>query len=64
MTAQTETELRSELEARLARARAEGLVDVKVTIDANDDMLMTHQLLVLNNILRMREDGVRPAYSF
>lgn len=63
MTANLENSLRDELDARLTRAREEGIVDVKATFGLDADLLVPHQLVVLNNILRMREEGVAPTFS-
>lgn len=56
-------DIRKELEGRLERTRQEGLVDCKTTIDVSNNT-STHDLhLVLNNVLRIRETGLKPTFS-
>jgi hypothetical protein len=51
--------LKKELEERLARARAEGLVHVGCTVNVNMHSTTRELLVVLNNVLRLRENEDR-----
>jgi hypothetical protein len=55
--------LKDELQARLSRARKAGLVDCRVGVDVTNRSNTPDLLLVLNNVLRIRETGVRPTLS-
>lgn len=61
MTLQFTTEAhysaREELKNRLERAQQEGLVDCKAEIDVHNHSSTRDLLSVLNNLLRLREEG-------
>lgn len=56
-------DIRQELEGRLERARQQGLVDCKSAVDVSNDTSTNDLLLVLNNVLRIRETGLKPTFS-
>lgn len=58
-----EMTLQRELEARLGRARSSGLVDCKTHMELGGHSNMPDALLVLNNVLRLRDSKLKPAYS-
>ena len=55
--------VKSELEHRLTVAREQGLVDCKAEIDVNNHSSTRDLVLVLNNLLRIREEGAKPTIS-
>lgn len=55
--------LREELDKRLGRARAEGLVHLGGMIDVGNTTTTGDLLQVLNNILRIRETRPEPTFS-
>lgn len=50
--------VREELESRLKVARDQGLVDAKAEIDVSNHSSTRDLLIVLNNLLKIRERGV------
>lgn len=60
---QSPRNVRAELECRLERARQHGLVDCKAEIDANNHSTTHDLLIVLNNLLRIRESTPKPALT-
>jgi hypothetical protein len=54
--------VKQELTDRLMALRQEGLVDVKAEVDVNNHSSTHNLLLVLNNLLRIRDNGAKPKY--